>query len=208
MIKALWLIFWPVTGWTRIVEAKRSISFILFTNTLPLLAGVALVEGWGMVHWGDYRGQVAYLRQFPAGEALLYQVAQVLLSIGLVFLGAYIIKLLGETFHGRHTFPQTFRVVAYGLSPLFLLRALDAFPALSPWLTWSVGILLTLSLVYSGVPLVMDPDPPHAFGLFMMSAIMLVFMSALLRFVTAWFLRGKFEVLERLLVDWGSRLPF
>jgi hypothetical protein len=208
MIKALWLIFWPVSGWGRIVEAKRSIGFILATNTLPLLLGSALVEGWGMATWGDYRGQVAFLRKFPVGEVFVYQAVQVLLSLGLVFLGAFVAKRMGDTFHGRHSYTQAFRLVAYGLSPLFILRVLDAFPALSPWLTWSVGIFLTLSLLYSGVPLVMDPDPPHAFGLFMMSGLMLLFMSALLRFLSAWYLKGKFEGLERAVADLAARLPF
>ena len=42
------------------------------------------------------------------------------------------VKSIGETFHGRHTYTQAFTTVAYSLSPLFLLRLLDAFPGVSP----------------------------------------------------------------------------
>jgi hypothetical protein len=208
MIKALWLIFWPVSGWGQIVEARRSIGFVLMVNTLPLLVASALVEGWGMVTWGDYRGQVVFLHKSPAGQVFIYQCAQILLSLGMVLLGAYIIKLLGETFHGRHTYRQTFCLVAYGLGPLFMVRALDAFPALSPYLTWAFGIFLTLRVMYSGVPLALDPDPPHAFGLFLMSSLMLLLISGLLRFVTAWYLKGKFVGLEGVVADLAARLPF
>jgi hypothetical protein len=208
MIKALWLIFWPVNGWGRIVEARRSRWFILTVNTLPLLLASALVEGWGMTALGDYRGQILFLKKFPAGEVFIYQAAQMLLSLGLVFAGAAVVKMLGETFHGRHTQAQAFTLVAYGLTPVFLFRALDALPAVSPYLTWGVGMVFFLRLMYSGVPLVMDPDPPHTFGLFLMSSLMVLLMSGMLRFVTAWYLKGKFAGLEQVVSDLAARLPF
>ena len=40
----------------------------------------------------------------------------------------------------------------------------------------------------------MEPDPSHAFGLYLMSALLLVLVSGLVRFVTAAYLGGKFPV--------------
>ena len=42
----------------------------------------------------------------------------------------------------------------------------------------------------------MDPDPSHAFGLFFMSALLLVLITGLVRFVTAAYLQGKFPKLQ------------
>jgi len=81
-------------------------------------------------------------------------------------------------------------VVAYGLSPLFLLRLTEVHPAVNPWLAWAIGITLTIRVLYSGIPKIMEPDPPHAFGLFLMSSIFLLFITGLIRFITDWYLQA------------------
>jgi len=81
--------------------------------------------------------------------------------------------------------------VIYGLSPLFLFRLLDAAPGISPWITWFIGVVLCTEVLYQGVPRVMEPDPPNAFGLYFMSSLMLVAITGLERFLTAWFLSGR-----------------
>jgi hypothetical protein len=52
----------------------------------------------------------------------------------------------------------------------------------------------------------MDPDPPQAFGLFMMSSLLLFLITGLARFVTAWYLQGRFTKLEPVISDLGARL--
>jgi hypothetical protein len=208
MIKALLLIFEPAATWDRIVQARRSLGFILLWHVLPLLGIVALAEGFGLVQWGRVRGDVAHVKRFSIPEAVAYELVQVLLLIGVIFVGARLIKALGETFHGRHSFTQSFTVVAYGLSPLFLLYTLNAFPGISPWVTWGVGMILCVAVLYQGVPRVMLPDPPHAFGLYFVSAMLLAIVAGLARFVTAWYLAGKFPGVERALSDLIGRTPF
>src|SRR4029079_3236684 len=131
-------------------------------------------------------------------QAVTYELAMVLITVGIVFILAVLIKSLGETFHGRHSFHQAFTVAAYGLSPLLLFRLLDAFPRLSPWLTWAIGIFLAAAILYTGLPIVMQPDPPHALGLYLMTSFMLIFVTGLARFLTAWYLQGKFAKLDAL----------
>ena len=198
MIKALFLILEPVAAWDRIVLAQRSLSYILFVFLLPLLGLSALAEGSGLVFWGKPQKGLGQLKKFPVGEAVVYEIGQVLLSVAIVFIGARIIKSFGETFHGRHSFTQTFTTVAYGLSPLFALRVFDAFSGVHPWIGWGIGILLSMAVLYQGVPRVMLPDPPHAFGLYLISSILLAFITGLARFVTAWYLEGRFKPLEGL----------
>src|SRR5690242_8712368 len=141
MIKALLFIFEPEAAWDRVALARRSFGFILTTFLLPMILLSAAAEGFGMLRWGKWHQAPDYLRQFPLGEALVYEVAQGLLSIAIVLIGAKVLKSLGETFHGRHTFTQAFTAVAYGLSPMFLLRMFDAFPSVNPWVSWAVGIV-------------------------------------------------------------------
>src|ERR1039458_4077007 len=131
MIKALLLIFSSEATWLRIAATPRRWALVLFTYLIPMLLLVAAAEGYGLVHWGKLRGQIAKLTQFSVPQAVVYEAGQLVLSLVIVLVAAWLIKSLGETFHGRHSFGQTFTLAAYGLSPLFLLRLLDAFPSVS-----------------------------------------------------------------------------
>jgi Yip1 domain len=192
------LIFRPAGVWERIAETRRGPFAIFVRHFAPMLLIFSLVEGWGLMRWGKERGAVPHLRVFSQPETIVYESAQALLFMAIVLAWAWLIKTLGETFHGRHSFGQAFTVAAYGISPLFLLKLLDAFPVVSPWITWLVGILLVTGVLYHGIPVVMRPDPPHAIGLYLMSTLLLVMITGLARFVTAWYLRGKFGKLDAL----------
>ena len=48
----------------------------------------------------------------------------------------------------------------------------------------------------------MKPDPSHAFGLFLMSTFLMVMITGLGRFFTAWYLMGQFVGLD----EWVSKL--
>jgi len=201
MIKALLLMLDPAEAWDRIVRAQRSLHYVLFVFLLPLLGLGALAEGCGLIWWGEPQKDFGQLKRFPMGEAVAYGIGQVLLSIAIVFISAKIIKSVGETFNSRHSYTQAFTTVAYGLSPLFALRLFDAFPAVNPWIGWGIGILLSVKVLYHGVPRVMLPDPPQAFGLYLISSILLVAITGLARFVTAWFLQGRFASVEPIVSD-------
>ncbi len=183
-------------------------GFILAVYLLPLLLFVSAAAGYGLVHWGKWLDEVGRLKSFTLGEVVVVEAAQFLVSLGVVFIGAKLLKSLGETFHGRHTYHQAFTAVAYGLSPLFLLRLLDVFPSISLWVSWAIGIILSVAVLYHGVPRMMEPDPSHAFGLYLMSSLLLVLVTALARFMTWAYLEGKFPKLQTFISDLAAQLPF
>jgi hypothetical protein len=196
MIKALLLIGFPIPTWERIAATKRPWPVILFFYYLPFMLLTCLVEGYGLVQWGKPRGRVPHDIQFSVRHAVIFEVAMAFILVGILFILTVLIKSLSETFHGRNSFGQAFTVAAYGLSPMLLFRMLDAFPQVSPWLTWTIGVFLASAILYTGLPIVMQPDPPHALGLYLMSSMMLIFVTGLARFVTAWYLQGKFTKLD------------
>jgi hypothetical protein len=208
MIEAVLLIFDTNATWERIVRAERGLVAILCRFLLPLLLITCAVEGYGLIHWGKHQERMSRLKTFPPSEAVVFESGQLITSLALVFVGAGLLKSMGGTFHARNTFQQAFTVVAYALGPFFLLRLLDAFAPISPWLTWAVGICLTLAALYHGVPQVMEPDPPQTFGLYLMTAVLLVSITGLMGFVAASYLQGKFTKLEELISSVGGRLPF
>ncbi len=163
------------------------------------------------MRWGKQRGEtqeVAKSQSFSRGQAVIFETAQIVLLLLVVLASAKMVKAMGETFHGRHTYTQAFSAIAYGLSPLFLLRLLDAFSFVNPWVTWCIGITLSIKVLYLGVPLMMEPDPPHAFGLFLMSSLLVVVITGMVRFVTWWYLTGRLSKLDAFISDLAARLPF
>ncbi|HXT11699.1 MAG TPA: Yip1 family protein [Candidatus Angelobacter sp.] len=211
MIKAFLLVVDPVATWDRIVQAKRSWPVILLTYLLPLWLIAFVAEGYGLVHWGKPRGLISEIHKFSPSEALIFEIIQLGLMFLLVFLGARLVKAFGETFRGRNTFDQAFTVTAYGLAPVFTMRVFDIFPGVSNWVywvTWVVGILLTIAILYHGIPRVMLPDPPHAFGLYLVSSVFLAMLSGLIRYVTYAYLIGKLGKLDAFISSLETHLPF
>src|SRR5215217_3928727 len=161
MIKALLLIIRPVATWDHIARTRHSTAFVFFLFLLPLMVLSSAAEAYGL-HRGKWQGEIAHLKQFTTNEAIVFELAQFIMTLLIVVLAAKLVKSIGETFHGRHTYGQAFTVVAYGLGPYLLCRALNGFPAIPSWLAWAIGILLSIGTLYHGLPRVLAPDPPHA----------------------------------------------
>jgi hypothetical protein len=208
MIKALFLIFEPEATWNRVALSKRGIGFIVGLYLLPMMLIVGAVEVFGLVKWGRWQPALGQIKFFPVREALIYETAELLLMAVIILAGAHLVKALGDTFHVRHTYANTLTVVIYGLSPVFLFRLLDVFPTINLWLPWAVGIMLTIKVLYTGVPRIMLPDPPDAFGLYLMSALLLAMITALERFITAGCLAGSFKPVNNLVSELVTKLPF
>ena len=47
---------------------------------------------------------------------------------------------------------------------MFTVNLLNALPQMPGWATWGIGIALSVSVLYQGLPRVMLPDPPHTLG--------------------------------------------
>jgi hypothetical protein len=207
MIKALFLILRPGPAWERVAETGRGLTFIFACYLLPMLLILAVAEGFGLVHWGFPQMNSGLMKKLTVNEAVIFEAAQSLLTIIVIAISAVLIKLQGETFHCRANHRQAFTVVIYGLSPLFLIQALSVF-SIPIWLLWSIGVLLTLGTLYHGVPCVMRTDPTHALGLYFMSSLVVLMLTATERFFTAWYLSGHFEPLTNSVSQIAAKLPF
>lgn len=209
MIKALLLIFSPVTAWERVFRAQRSPWFVLAVFLIPLLVLSSAGEAYGLVHWGKWQNTVVREpKTFTPGEAAVFETFQLLFTIAVVLVNAGLLKSTGGTFHGRHNFSQGFTAIAYGLSPLFLCRLMNAFSDVPPWLSWGAGLVLSMMVLYHGVPRIMQPDPAHAFGLYVITCLLVFFTTGLLELITTCYLLGKFPKLSTFIASLAARLPF
>jgi len=208
MIKALLLLIRPVQTWEGIDRSARSIAFILFAHLLPLILLTSVLEGYGLMQWGRKRQSgMAFVKLYELREVIVIETAQGLLLVGMVLLGAYAAKVFADTFHRRHTYRQAFTAVAYGCAPLITLRLGDLLTGINPWIPWAVGLVLTIAVLYHGLPCLLKPDPPHAFGLFVMTSLTLAIINAMVRVVTWSYFLGRFPAAEKFIIDLVGGAP-
>ncbi|MGA2788468.1 MAG: YIP1 family protein [Verrucomicrobiota bacterium] len=206
---ALLLIFQTGAAWERVVKAKRNLGSLLVLYLFPMMLLVAAAEGFRLVEWGEPQAGIVHrIHKFTAGQMVIYETTQSLLLLLVIVVCGILIKILAENFHGRYTYNQSFTMVIYALSPMFLLRLMDAVPAIIPWAAWGIGIVLTIKVLHQGVWFVMQPAPPNAFALYFMSSLLLVAGTGLVRFVTAWYLAGRIPAAENFISHLTTHLPF
>jgi hypothetical protein len=67
---------------------------------------------------------------------------------------------------------------------------MDIGPLVHPWLSLALGILLTVWILYQGIPRVMQPDPVHTFGLFLSMIFVVIMMAGMARVLPGLYLLG------------------
>jgi hypothetical protein len=193
MIKVFFLIFEPNVAWEKIAQARRGIVFITATYLLPFLLLVAAAESWGLSTHGKWQPRFEKFKEFPQQEIITYEAVQFFLLLAVVFISALLVFKISQTFQGRQPFLPSFTVVAYGFSPMFLFRLLDAGATVHPATTWCLGMVLTVWILYQGIPRVMQPDPTHAFGIYLSAMFVVVLTSGLARLITGMYLLGYMD---------------
>ena len=206
MLKVFFLIFEPAVAWEKISQAKRGYVFILGTYLLPVIALACAVEGWGLMHWGKWRPHYKKIASFSDQTVLRYEMLQAALFLAVIFICSGLLHIASQNFHGKRTYLQTFTAIAYGFSPLFFLHALNIWPTLHPAIPWIIGIVMTMWVLYQGIPRVIAPDPTHAFGVYLSALFIVVLVSAIVRLLTGMFLLGEYNfqrsALTRALGQW------
>jgi hypothetical protein len=101
------------------------------------------------------------------------------------------IKHLCKTFHDRHLFAAALTVSVFSLGPVFLMRVCDAFPAVHPMVSWGIGAVLGVSVLYHGLPRLMAVGAAHAAGVYLASAMLLFMVSGIGRVLVVYYLQGR-----------------
>jgi Yip1 domain len=191
VLKAFSLIFAPARTWEKIVRSQRGVGAITFLFLLPVMLICSLVEGYGMTRVGERRGFEGHLVAVTRGAALRFEVAQLLLGLLTVFVGAKILEWITESFHLPVRYTQVFTVVAYGYSPVFMVQLLDGFLTLNTWVWWALGIVGCLHVLYHGIGLVLQPDQTKGFGLFLMGSLILILLGGPTHLIAHALLNGR-----------------
>ena len=194
MFKAFFLIFEPAVAWDRIAQVRRGFAFVLGWHLLPMILMGAVAEGWSIHRWGKWQPRFHWFKEFSLHDIVVIESLQAALLLVSVLLGALMLLKISQTFHSRRKYLDAFTTVAYSYSPLLLARLVDASPGVNPAVSWTLGIALTIWVLYQGIPRVMQPDPTHAFGLYLSGLFLIVLTSGMARLLPALYLLGEVDL--------------
>jgi hypothetical protein len=183
MLRALLLILDAQASWEKIARAERGFFFILLTHVLPLLAITLGVEAFALSRLGETRSIAETLKPVPLQLVVQYACAALALNLGVVIIGAKLIETTCRSFHFRISYQQCFATVAYGLSPLFLARLLDALPGINTWVCFGIGMVAAVGTLYHAVPQVIRPDPAKAMSVYLIMSVLLLGLAGLAHFL-------------------------
>jgi len=181
MLLVLLTVFEPSVAWNRIATRGHSPLRVLLLHLLPMLLVGCAAEAYGLVHWGKPVGEGDARQTYEITSVLIYEACYLGASLLTVLGAALLLRTLADTFQRRQRPAQALTVSVFGMGPVFLARVADAFPAVNPWLSWAIGALIMMAVLYQGLPRVFHLDPAHAMGMYMSSAVLMLLLSGMVR---------------------------
>jgi len=183
MFKALQLVYNAAATWERIDLEHPSILNVSLTFLAPWLILCYSLEGLCLVQFGQASGPIGQILPVPLPVVLRYELVTLGLTLALVYGGALLVSKVGESFHSRHSYQAGLTTLAFSISPLILVRLFDGCPVINTWICYTVGILLSVSLLYRGIPRTLRPEPSNALGMYLFISVFLIIATGLAHYV-------------------------
>ena len=199
VLKEIVFVLHPAMTWQRIADNPRSWFSVFVKYLMPMFLLLAWADGFGLILLG--RQQLAEgmtINRFSFPRVVVFELIQWLLNLLLIFICAACVTAFGNACHRRTRMGQSLVLLLHAFGPMLLVQMLNGFPEINVWVTWIIGITLSLCVLYHGVPRIMQPDTPSAMGLFFSSALTLFLLTLVVRLLTYLYIIGYFKPMDRL----------
>lgn len=155
------------------------------------MLAAAVVEGYGLTNFGYRKPGLDALVHLEPSEVFRYETLRVVFNILAILFGGLLVRSAAIGSNFRASFSQCATLVGYGFAPIFFMWFFDAIPGLNTWVCWGVGMALSLSVLYHGVGLMLKPDQTKGFGLYLITVLVVLFLSAIAQLYSAYLLDGR-----------------
>lgn len=158
----------PKTEWEVIKNEQTSVSD-LFTKYVLILALIPAVAGFighslvgiSLGPFGSYK--------MPIGRGLLYLVLYYAMTVGAVYLLAFIVDALAPSFGAKKDMLSSLKVVVYSYTAAWVAGIFQIIPILG--FLGIIGSLYGLFLLYLGLKIVMETPQDKLVGYFIVVII-------------------------------------
>lgn len=194
MITALQLLFEPTKTWDAIARRERSLAGVLLLTLLPTILIACVIEGWGLVRWGNSPTHLGlgnhHWVSVSLNGAVRYELGQLIMSVLTVFLLALSFHFSLRSFHCQASFTQSFTLMACSYGPLLLMQVVDGIPAVPTWVCRIIGAILAAKVFYLGLVRVVRPDPTTALGLYFLGSLLILGFAGISHFIVLQIIEG------------------
>jgi hypothetical protein len=156
----------PKVEWPVIAGESTSVS-ALYSGYIILLAAIPAVAGFfqmSMLGMGIFR--------IPMTTALVASIVSYALSLGGVYLSAFIIDKLANNFQSQPSLIQALKLVAYSYTAVWVAGILNILPVIGV-LGVLAGGIYSIYLFYLGLPVMMRTPPDKVIVYMIVSAIVI-----------------------------------
>jgi len=172
----------PAKEWD-VIKGENLTIVDMFTKYAMILAVIPAVAGFiGFVVIGVSYGFGLNIH-WPVGTALVWMILSYALSLGGVFLLAFIIDTLAPTFGCTKNLQAAVKIAVYSFTAVWVVGILAIIPVLSI-LLW-VGILYTGYLIYLGIQKLKEPTQDKLIPYFVVSIVALILIYWFVGFIVA-----------------------
>jgi hypothetical protein len=157
------ILFSSESEWLRIQQETPNSQKILvnYVLILALIPALSLVIGFGLI--GQSMGGYVF-RSFSSG--ITQGIMQLVSAVLTVYLVAFIVNMLAPGFSSQKDQGRALQLVAYGMTPMWVLGILYLLPSLMilKILAMLLGGIYAVYLMYKGLPIIMFTPPEKSFA--------------------------------------------
>ena len=146
----------------QVIDAEPATVNSLYVGYIaPLVAIAVICRAIGMALVGTSMLGVHY--RMPITTAIIGAVVGFVVSLVMVYVGAFIVDALAPTFSGTKNMVQALKVVAFCATPVWVAGILNVVPAVGGPITL-LALLYSLFLLYLALPVLMKSPVDKAPG--------------------------------------------
>ena len=168
---------WDVIKGENLTIADMFMKYAVILAAIPAVAGFIgyVVIGMSFGGFGTFR--------WPVGTALVWAILSYVLSLGGVFLLAFIIDALAPTFGCKKDLVGAVKIAVFSYTPAWVAGVLGIIPAISVLMV--LASLYSLYLMYMGLQKIKEPASDKLIGYFVVSIVALIVIYWLVGFIVS-----------------------
>jgi len=160
----------PKQEWPVIAGETTSVAS-LFTGYIVILAAIPAIAG--LISSVLLSAMIASVLRIPLVAGLGGAILTYVLSLGGVFLAAFIIEKLAPTFQSQGTIVDALKLVAYSYTALWVAGICNVIPIIGI-LGVLAGGIYSIYLFYLGVPVIMKTPQDKVVAYMIASAVIII----------------------------------